>query len=215
MLKLGNRWFLTSWGRLHSIETHWTFPILVGRSCQREIGTCTALRRDATHCFRDFEADTLPKYNTLIIPTPTKLSCDGQLYWDRNYSADIVRRGSLLQQQVPLKAFVFRGEMRSHQESGINQTDYLFIATWERNSQALTLESDSLNVNLKNKYNPMMKTTEWVKPFHQAHSGKNSSSKVKVWKIFQPLPRTEYWRKTGWTGGRDPSTSGCLCFWEA
>lgn len=127
-------------GRLHSIETHWTFPILVGRSCQREIGTCTALRRDATHCFRDFEADTLPKYNTLIIPTPTKLSCDGQLYWDRNYSADIVRRGSLLQQQVPLKAFVFRGEMRSHQESGINQTDYLFIATWERNSQALTLE---------------------------------------------------------------------------
>lgn len=90
--------------------------------------------------FRGFEADILPKYNPHIFPTLTKLICDEQLCWARIYSTNPLPHWNPLHEQVPLKVSVFRGDMWPHQESGINQTNYPFIATWDLNSQTLTLE---------------------------------------------------------------------------
>lgn len=75
----------------HSIQRHWTFepPILVRRSCQREIWMCTALRRDTTYCVLETLKLT-PSPNTTHSSSQHSQSCDGQLRWDRNYSASIV-----------------------------------------------------------------------------------------------------------------------------
>lgn len=75
-------------------KPHCTFelPILTGRPCQREIRICTDLRSDVRYhilCFTVFEARTLPTYNTHIIPTLTKHSCDEKLHWDWNYSTSV------------------------------------------------------------------------------------------------------------------------------
>lgn len=80
-------------------KPHCTFelPILMGRPCQEEFWIHTDLRSDVRYhilCLTAFEAQTLPKYNTHIIPTLTKLSCDEQLHWDRNYSTNVPAPGS-------------------------------------------------------------------------------------------------------------------------
>jgi hypothetical protein len=99
-----------------------------GRPCQKEIWICVELRSDVGYCvlcFTDFEAQTLPTYNTHIIPTLTRLSCDEQLHWDRNYSTNI---HSLPHQKPPPWAGPFEGfcvqerYVVTSQRSEINQT---------------------------------------------------------------------------------------------
>ena len=122
-------------------KPHCTFelPILMGRPCQREIWIHTDLRSDVRYhilCLPAFEARTLPRYNTHIIPTLTKLSCDEQLHWDWNYSTNIPAPGWLtkspLHERVPLKTSVFRGVMWPHQGSEINLALIIqLIIVWE------------------------------------------------------------------------------------